>query len=211
MKKDLCEVVFILDRSGSMGIIKNDTVGNFNSFIEEQKKLLGDCDFSLVLFDHEYNLLINKKNIYNVENLTDKTYVPRGNTALLDAIGRTINDVGNRLYNTYEANRPSQVIFVILTDGEENHSKEFTSTQIADMIKHQTDNYSWKFLFLGANQDSFLTSEGLNIDLKNTMNYNGTAGGVKMCYATLNSAITSFRDGNEYSISNDTQDIISNN
>jgi uncharacterized protein YegL len=120
MKENLTELVFILDRSGSMGTMAKEAIGGFNAFLEEQKKLPGEAKLTLALFDHQYSLVCNGKDIKDVEPLDDKTYVPRGTTALLDAIGRTIDDVGSRLSATTEAERPSKILVAILTDGQEN-------------------------------------------------------------------------------------------
>jgi len=207
MKKGLSEVVFILDASGSMSKICNDTIGSFNTFIKDQKKVSGQCDFSLVLFNSGYDLVIDKKDIQEIRELDTSTYIPRDWTALLDAIGKTINKVGERLYCTKESERPEKVIFVILTDGEENRSKEFTKQQIAEMIKHQTEKYNWKFLFLGANQDSFLNSRELNIQYKYTANYFCDSLHVEKIYDSISTCVTSFRSGSDYDLSNDNQTV----
>jgi len=136
MKENLTEMVFILDRSGSMSNLTKDTIGGFNTMIENQKKEDGDAVLTTVLFDDMYELLHDGVNIQDVKELTNKEYYARGMTALLDAIGKTINTVGERLSKTKEENRPSKIIFVITTDGQENSSKEFTQKQIKEMIEH---------------------------------------------------------------------------
>lgn len=156
MKSNYSEIVFILDRSGSMSGRENDVIGGFNSFIEEQKKVDGDCDVTLVQFDHEYDTVYNKIPIQHVKNLTSDTYRPRGSTALFDAICKTIDDVGKRLARTKETNRPDNVIFVIVTDGEENNSKKYLNFEdVTRRTEHQQSKYNWKFIYLGANQDAF--------------------------------------------------------
>jgi len=136
MKENLTEMVFILDRSGSMSNLTKDTIGGFNTMIENQKKEDGDAVLTTVLFDDMYELLHDGVNIQDVKELTNKEYYARGMTALLDAIGKTINTVGERLSKTKEEDRPSKIIFVITTDGQENSSKEFTQKQIKEMIEH---------------------------------------------------------------------------
>ena len=149
MKKNLTELVFIIDRSGSMYNLVNDTIGGYNSMIENQKKEQGDAYVTTVLFDDNYELLHDHINLKEIKPITDKEYYTRGSTALLDAVGKTINSIGVRLNNTPEDERPDKVIFVITTDGYENASRKFTKTQIKDMIEHQQNKYSWTFIFLG--------------------------------------------------------------
>ena len=136
MKNNLTEIVFILDRSGSMSRLVEDTIGGFNSFIETQKKEVGEAVLTTILFDDQYEILHNGVDIKNVKPMTTKEYSARGMTALLDAIGKTINNVGDRLNKTDDKDKPSKVIFVITTDGQENSSKEFTQKQIKEMIEH---------------------------------------------------------------------------
>ncbi len=171
MKENLTELVFILDRSGSMTSMVDEAIGGFNSFLEEQKKLPGEAKLTVVLFDHEYTLLCNGQDIKCVEPLTSKTYVARGTTALLDAVGRTIDDVGKRLAATPEDQRPGKVLVAILTDGQENASRDYKKHKIKEMIGHQTGKYSWQFLFLAANQDAFAEAAQLGISLQNTSGY----------------------------------------
>jgi uncharacterized protein YegL len=194
MKDNLTELVFILDRSGSMASMSHEAIGGFNAFLEAQKKVPGDAKLSLVLFDHEYTMVHNGKDIKTVEPLDDKTYTPRGTTALLDAIGRTVDDVGKRLHDTLEEDRPSKVLVAILTDGLENASHEYEKTKINSMISHQTDKYSWQFLFLAANQDAIAEGLSLGIQANNSMTYCAdTAIGNQAAYATLSCAATMYR------------------
>jgi uncharacterized protein YegL len=173
-KPNFCEIVIILDRSGSMVSVRNDTIGGFNTFVEEQKKTtVGECLLTLVQFDNEYEVVYSGKPITEVPLLNKGNYIPRGSTALLDAIGKTINEVGARLSKMNEEDRPSLVIFVTQTDGQENASLYFRSEQIKEMIKHQTYFYNWQFVFLGADQDSFQAEE-IGISRSNTYNYLST-------------------------------------
>jgi len=137
-----------------MNAMKDEAVGGINAFLESQRKLPGQAGLTLVLFDHEYIVVHDGVPIKNVPPLNNDTYVPRGTTALLDAIGRTINTIGERLDKTPKPERPGKVIVAILTDGLENASQEFKRKEIFKMIKHQREVYSWEFVFLGAKQDA---------------------------------------------------------
>lgn len=190
MNPNLSEVIFILDRSGSMASLTNDTIGGYNAFIEEQKKDPGETKLTTVLFDHEYEILHNGVNVHDVAPMTAKDYWPRGCTALYDAIGKTINDVGHRLSNTAEDERPSKIIFVITTDGMENASREYSQRKVKEMIEHQTNKYSWQFIFLGANIDVEEVAGGIGINLDYAKSYSANSRGIGSVYSTM-SKITS--------------------
>jgi hypothetical protein len=185
------EIVCIIDRSGSMHSIAKDAIGGFNSFLKEQKSLPGEANLTLVLFDDKYEVLHDRLPLANVPELTDKTYYPRGFTALYDAIGKASSNLGNVLSN--EVDKPDKVIVVILTDGAENASKEYNRQQIADIIKHQQEKYAWEFIFLAANQDAFATGALLNINACNTANFVGTAQGLAGAYGTIGDLTRSYR------------------
>ena len=148
MKQGLSEIICIIDRSGSMGIIKNDAIGGFNTFLEEQKKLPGEATLTYIQFDTEYEVVHENKPLKDVQPINGSIYIPRGRTALLDAVGKTIDATGRRLANTPEENRPEKIIVAILTDGEENASHQYNLSKIKEMIKHQKEKYSWEFIFL---------------------------------------------------------------
>lgn len=194
--KNHTEIVAILDRSGSMLKIVDDSVGGFNAFIEEQKKVAGTASLTTILFDDEYEKIYENKNLNEVEPMTTEIYKPRGWTALLDAIGKTINDVGIRLSNTPEDQRPEKVMVCILTDGDENDSKEFTNDKIKEMINHQRDVYKWEFCFLGANIDSFAVAGSFGIHSNYTCNFVANAVGVNNAYRSISKMSTSYRTGN---------------
>jgi uncharacterized protein YegL len=193
MKEGLTELVFILDRSGSMSGMANEALNGFNSFLEEQKKLSGEANLTLVLFDHEYTLIHNGRNIKEVEPLTTSVYSARGTTALLDAVGRTMDDVGKRLSATPEENRPDKVLVAILTDGHENASKDYAKNKINEMILHQKDKYSWQFLFLAANQDAFTEGAKIGVNYNQSMNYTMDAAGFAKSFNTLNASAKVYR------------------
>ena len=189
------EIVCIIDRSGSMLKIKDDAIGGFNNFLADQKQVPGEVAFSLIQFDHEYNVVYDCVPLQSVEPLTNKTYAPRGTTALLDAIGRTVTTIGDRLNKTEEILRPQKVIVVILTDGLENASREYKRNTISEMVKHQQEKYSWEFLYLGANQDAFTEAGALGINRGSTTNFDATDIGTRHAYGTLSAATTAYRVG----------------
>lgn len=197
MKDNLTELVFILDRSGSMYGLEAETIGGYNSMIEKQKLEPGEAKVTTVLFDHAYEVLYDAVDLQKIEPMTAVQYFPRGSTALMDAIGRTINNVGTRLSATPEAERPSQVIVVITTDGYENASSEFTKAKVKEMIEHQTNKYSWKFMFLGANIDAAAEAQSIGISGDWTAQYAATDIGTKSVYACVDSMVSTLRSAGE--------------
>ncbi len=195
MKKNYTKIVVILDRSGSMDKVKNATIEGFNSFIKDQSLIPGECDISLYQFDDQYEIVYENRNIKDAPYLDNKTFVPRGWTALLDAIGRTINSLGNQLSRIKESNRPSKVIVVIQTDGEENRSKEFKLNDIFEMISHQKNKYNWEFVFLGANQDAIKNAARMGIDSSSSITYANNIIGTSSLYKSLNDNIADMRLG----------------
>jgi uncharacterized protein YegL len=191
MNNNLTEVVFILDRSGSMDALTKDTIGGFNSFIEKQKQEPGEAVLTTVLFDDKYEILHDGKNLAKVEPLTEKEYFARGLTALLDAVGKTINTVGERLSHTKEEDRPAHIIFVITTDGYENASKEFSQVKIKEMIERQTNQYNWQFIFLGANINAEATAKSYGISVSS--NYTPTPSGTASLYSTVTNTVSQYR------------------
>lgn len=196
MKLDFSDVTVVLDRSGSMASCRTDAEGGVNTFIEEQKKHPGECAFSLVEFDTEYNFVHKAKPVASVPPYT---LVPRGSTALLDAVGRAINETGERLAATKEEDRPSLVVFVIVTDGHENASKEFNRLQIKEMIERQQKEYNWQFTFLGANQDAFAEASSLGIAAASVGQYSThkTSGAFTAASSNVTRMRTACSDGRE--------------
>lgn len=181
MKQNLTEIIFLLDRSGSMSGLESDTIGGFNAFIEQQKKIEEETKVTTVLFDDKYELLWNGVDANEVK-LTDRDYYVRGSTALLDAVGKAILDVGIRLSNTNEEERPDHVLFVITTDGYENASREFTYKKVKDLINHQKEKYNWEFIFMGANIDAAKEAESLGIDSDDAFSFDASSKGVEVMY-----------------------------
>ena len=190
MKNKLTEIVFLLDRSGSMGGFESDTIGGFNSFIQRQCKMDGETRLTAVLFDDEYEILWDGVEANKV-NLTDKEYYVRGMTALLDAVGKTILSVGNRISKLGER-KPDQVIFVITTDGMENASKEFTYKKIKKLIKQKTDE-GWEFIFMGANIDVNEEAEHIGISVENAYSFDVSEKGVELMYNRVFEAVAEKR------------------
>ena len=195
MKKNLTEIVFILDRSGSMCGLEKDTIGGFNSMIERQKKEDGDALVSTVLFDHETNVIMDRVPIKDVEPLTDRDYVPRGSTALIDALGGAIHHIGNVHKYAREEDRPEHTLFVITTDGMENASHFYTSDDVKRKIQRQKELYGWEFLFLGANIDAVETARRYGIDEMYAASYVSDSGGTRRNYEAMDAAISSVRRG----------------
>lgn len=193
MKDTLTELVFILDRSGSMAGLAKDTIGGFNSMIEEQKKEPGEAYVTTVLFDHEYRMLYDRTPLSEVKPLTDKEYFARGMTALLDAVGRTIDAVGVNLAAEPEEERPAKVIVVITTDGMENASREYSRERVKQMISHQQDKYNWNFIFLGANMNAVSEARSLGIDENFARNYVASQRGVERLYDGVSESMKTMR------------------
>ena len=171
MNKNLTEIAFILDRSGSMASVTEAAITGFNEFLRDQQKTEGQARLTLVLFDNEYLVPLDCIPVQEAVALDTTTYVPRGSTALLDAIGTTIDRLGARISKMLEPDRPGQVIVAILTDGYENSSEKFTWKDISRKILEQTNTYKWQFLFLGANQDAIATAANLSIAATNASSY----------------------------------------
>lgn len=188
MNNNLTEIIFLLDRSGSMAGLESDTIGGFNAFIERQRLLEGKTIVTTVLFDDQYEILWNGIAAEKIK-LTENDYYVRGCTALLDAVGKTILDVGYRLSQTSEEDRPEKVIFVITTDGFENASREFTYKKVKELIKHQLEKYYWEFIFLGANIDTEKEADSLGISLENAYSFEASEKGVEVMYNMVSEAI----------------------
>lgn len=193
MKKGLTELIFILDRSGSMCGLESDTIGGFNSMLEKQKKEEGEAIITTVLFDDKYELLHDRINVKDVAPITDKDYFVRGTTALLDAIGRTINKIINEQKSKSEQERAEHVLFVIITDGMENASQEYSLNKVREMIEHQKNNYGWEFIFLGANIDAIATAERFGISKDRAVNYNADGEGILLNYQVISKTVSCMR------------------
>ncbi len=201
MKRNYTDISIVLDRSGSMDSVKSDTIGGFNSFLKTQKEIPGDATITLVQFDDIYEVVYEGIKLQNAPLLNDQTFVPRGTTALLDAIGRTINATGKRLSAISQAERPEKVIFVMLTDGYENASREFKVEQINDMICHQRDAYAWEFVFIGANQDAITSASQMGIQAANALTYAANTVGTEQAFSSLTKNIAAYRTNQKLDMS----------
>jgi uncharacterized protein YegL len=193
MKTNLTELVFILDRSGSMGGMESDTIGGFNSMLQKQQAESGECHITTVLFDQQYEVLHDRIDIRAVNPITEHEYFVRGNTALLDAIGRTINKIGVVQKNTAEAYRAEKVLFVVTTDGMENASREFDYAKIKSMIERHKSRYGWEFIFLGANIDAVEVAGRFGVAPSRAQNFHNDSEGIALNYSVVSEAVASFR------------------
>ena len=186
------EIIFVIDKSGSMAHLAGDTIGGFNGFIEGQKALDGKATLTTVLFDTTWKILHDGVDIHEVKPMTTADYSTYGGTAMLDAVGEIINRVQDR-HDELGTEKPENVLFVITTDGEENSSHKFNKSQIEKMIKHQTNGHGWKFMFLGANMDAVKEARSLGINQDYAVNYTYSSAGTKAVYDTITTATCSLR------------------
>ena len=193
MKKNLTEIVFILDRSGSMAGLENDTIGGFNAMIEKQKQEPGEALVSTVLFDNESVVIHDRVDVQKVLPMTRNDYYVRGCTALLDAVGKAIHHIGNVHKYAREEDRPEKTLFVITTDGMENASRQYTYDRLKAKIEKQKAKYGWEFLFLGANIDAAKEAARFGIQADRAANYHADHKGTGVIYETVNEAICYMR------------------
>lgn len=193
MREHLTEIVFILDRSGSMSGLEQDTIGGFNSMIEQQKAAEGEALISTVLFDNVCEVLHDRVNVKDIRPMTDRDYRVRGCTALLDAIGGAIHHIGNVHKYARPEDVPEHTLFVITTDGIENASRRYRSEKVKQMIERQKSKYGWEFLFLGANMDAVETASRFGIDADHAVNYQCDREGTALNYEVVSEAICSVR------------------
>ena len=193
MKKNLTEIVFILDRSGSMAGLEGDTIGGFNALIEKQKGQPGEAIVSTVLFDHESRVIHDRADIREIRPMTREDYYVRGCTALLDAVGSAIRHIGNVHKYAREEDRPEKTLFVITTDGMENASRRYGCTRVKEMIQRQKERFGWEFLFLGANIDAIATAGAFGIDEAHAVNYHCDKEGTALNYEVVSEAIRTVR------------------
>lgn len=196
MKKrenNLTELVFILDRSGSMSGLEGDTIGGFNAMIEKQKKEEGEVLVSTVLFDNESEVIHDRVKLSEIPKMTEKDYYVRGCTALIDAIGCAIHHIGNIHKYARKEDVPAHTMFVITTDGQENASHIYSSDKVKKMVKQQQEKYGWEFLFIGANIDAVETASNFGIHKSRAVNYNADKEGTRVLYDTICAPIMAMR------------------
>ena len=193
MRKNLTEIVFILDRSGSMAGLESDTVGGFNAMIEKQKRESGEALISTVLFDNFSEVIHDRVDVQKVSPMTDREYYVRGCTALLDAIGGAIHHIGNIHNYAREEDVPEHTMFVITTDGMENASRMYSSDKVKSMIERQKSKYGWEFLFLGANIDAVETAKHFGIGADRAVRYHSDSEGTELNFRVMSETISAFR------------------
>lgn len=197
MKKGLTELVFIIDRSGSMSGLEGDTIGGFNSMLKQQQAVDGKAVITTVLFDDQYELIHDRVDIQKVEPMTQETYTPRGSTALLDAIGKTIHNIRKAQKEAKEEDRAEKVIFFIITDGQENASRHYTASMIQERIRHQKQKHGWEFLFFGANMDAIAEAAKIGIADDRAQSYCADSAGTASVYTSMSTVSTAFRTGKQ--------------
>lgn len=192
MKKDLTELVFILDRSGSMSGLEDDTIGGFNSFIEKQKEVDGECLVSVVLFNNTSKVVYDRVSLDDIRKMTRHDYMASGSTALIDAMGDAIGHIKNVHKYIRDEDVPEKTVFVIITDGQENDSHKYSSDEVKKMVSKQKEN-DWEFIFLGANIDAVETAKRYGIDSRRAATYYNDEKGVEINFTSLSSAIKGLR------------------
>jgi len=195
MNNDLTELVFILDRSGSMAGLEDDTVGGFNAMVEKQKKEPGEALLSAVLFSDQSEVVYDRTDIQKVEPMTDRQYRVGGCTALLDAIGGAVHHIANVHKYAREEDRPAKTIFVITTDGMENASRRYSYQEVQQMVRHEQEKYGWEFLFLGANMDAISAARRFGIRADRAVRYECDSAGTALNYAVVSETIACARKG----------------
>lgn len=193
MKQGLVELVFILDKSGSMSGLESDTIGGYNSMLARQKQVEGECVVTTVLFDHGYELLHDRIDVKAVQAITEDDYQVGGSTALLDAMGRTINKIATAQKNTSEEYRAEKVMCVIITDGEENSSREFSLEKVKQLVEQHKEKANWEFVFLGANMDAIQTAGYFGISADRAQSFHADKEGVALNFAVMSESVAEFR------------------
>lgn len=201
MQENYTHISVVLDRSGSMNSIKNDMIGGFNKFLTDQKTVEGKATFSLVRFDDVIETVVNFVNLKDVKPIDSTILDPRGSTALLDAIGQTVDELGAKLAALSEDEKPSKVIIMIIIDGQENSSSKFSNIQIAEKIRHQTEIYQWQFVFLGANQDAIATAKSIGIAASSSITYAADSEGTRDALEGTSNLLRSYRGGESKQVS----------
>jgi len=199
-ENDVIELVCVIDRSGSMSSLQKEAIEGFNDLIDEQRKLSGDAFVTLVLFDDEYDMRYEGKSINDVEPLTAKTFVPRGYTALLDSIGKTVGKVKERIFAMDESDQPGKVLFCIITDGQENHSQEFKKDAITKIIADCKDEYTWDFIFLSADMEAVGDARSYGVLAGMSVGVDYSSGGMKKAFAVTNLSASAYRSATKSEI-----------
>lgn len=192
-KPNFTAIVAVIDNSGSMSILEKETIQGYNSFIETQKKESGEAAVTLVTFNSHARTHCNLEPIASATVLTEENYRPTGYTALYDAVGSTISSVGEKLAAMKEEDRPSKILFLIMTDGQENASRKYRSHKISEMVQHQKAKYSWEFVFIGANQDAIMAGKDIGIGATNSFNYVASPAGAAVLFDNVTRSVSNYR------------------
>ena len=193
MNNNLTEIVFLLDRSGSMSGLEADTIGGFNSLLEKQKQAPGEAILSAVLFDHECEVVYDRVNIRKAEPMTERQYYTRGCTALLDALGGAIRHIATAHRYARDEDRPGKTVFVITTDGMENSSRSWTYSEVRNLVEHEKEKYGWEFLFLGANMDAISAAGRMGISADRAVRYEHDSVGTALNFKVVSEAVCTMR------------------
>ena len=198
MKDKYTHMSVVIDRSGSMSSMKNDVIGGFNNLLQEQLRVEGTATMTLVRFDHEYEVVSDFVPLEDVKELNSETFQPRGNTALLDAMGKTLNDVRSKIHAMNDSEKPSRAIFVFITDGEENASTQYKKNQIFEMIndlrnKENSEGVEWEFIFIGANQDAIQEGSSYGVRANASLTYSASGDGARIAFGSLSRSISDYR------------------
>lgn len=193
MRKGLTEIVFILDRSGSMSGLEADTIGGYNSMLEKQKKEEGEAVMSTVLFDDNADVIYDRKSIADIQPITEKEYYVRGCTALLDAVGGAIHHIGHVQKELPEDEKPEKTLFIITTDGMENASKQYTYDKVKKMVEKKKEKNHWEFIFLGANIDAVSVADRFGVDKSRAVRYECDGAGTKLNYKVMGKMVSCAR------------------
>jgi len=197
LKENYCHIVAIIDRSGSMSGLETEVINGFNKFVEDQKKAPGSATMSLIQFDNEYEVNFEFTDIQDVKDLNNDTYIPRGMTAMYDAIGKAITSTGVKFSEMDENERPDKVVVLIQTDGAENASQEYNALTIKNMIKEQEEKYSWSFVFLGANINAKATASNIGINQKMSMTFAANSRGMTSALNSVSENLSAVRGGSK--------------
>lgn len=203
MKKGLTEIVFILDRSGSMSGLESDTIGGYNSMIEKQKKEEGEALISTVLFDGQTDVLHDRVPLDKISPITEKEYYVRGSTALLDAVGGAIHHIGNVHKYAREEDVPEKTLFIITTDGMENSSRQYSYDKVKKMIEKQKEKYHWEFIFLGANIDAVGVADRFGVDRQHAVRYECDSAGTALNFQVMNKMVSCARSAKSAKVMNE--------
>lgn len=206
MKQGYTHITCVIDKSGSMQKTTKDTIGGFDAYMEKQKAAPGTCLVDLVLFNDKDEIIYEGQDIHTIPSL-EKSYWASGNTALHDAMGKTIHSLGLRLSKLPEEERPEKIIFITITDGEENCSKEFTGRLVNDLTKHQSDVYKWEFVYIGANQDAIAVGGSIGVAKANSLNYRQDSKGIGNMFNSLGNNTLAYRSGDARSMAFTEEDV----